>query len=164
MQVDVYSVQNVHGVNVIKGEKYMKYDWNIHAVLQNEDATLKFPYLVDYHTHGLEKHGLKNLCMFFDYGDNGLTNAELINTIAEMMINGEKFNLNRCHAIDGGIGTPILFKFYLEKKIWHGEEMLQIVVLDENGDIPELGDNELSNRYRYQLLNTSTLRYIFGDK
>lgn len=141
----------------------MKYDWNIHAVLQSEDCNYHMPYMLDYHTHGLEKHGLKNLCMFFDYGDNGITNANLINTIAEMMINGEEFAINQAHYIDSGEGTPILYRFFLKEREWHGEDVLQIIVLDENGTLPELGEDELSNRYSYQLLDEPVLKYLFGD-
>ena len=148
-------------------------DWIIHAVKQDKDKTLHFPYLTDFHTHGLEKHGLKNLCMFFDYGDNGVTNAKLINTIAQMMVDGEKFSTHKFHCIDDENGN-ILYRFALTEFNWHGEDLLKIIVLDENYEIPEIDpcsdedetDEEFDNvekimRYKYQCMDYSVLSNLF---
>lgn len=148
-------------------------DWYIHGVVQDEDATVHFPYLIDYHTHGLEKHGLKNLCMFFDYGDYGKTNMDLINTIAQMMVNGEKFSLDKLHYIDDENGN-ILYRFALREFNWRDEDHIKIIVLDENYKIPEIDpsydenatDEEIDNierimRYQYQCMDHSVLSHLF---
>jgi hypothetical protein len=148
-------------------------DWYIHGVVQDEDATVHFPYLIDYHTHGLEKHGLKNLCMFFDYGDYGKTNMDLINTIAQMMVNGEKFSLYKLHYIDDENGN-ILYRFALREFNWRDEDHIKIIVLDENYKIPEIDpsydenatDEEIDNierimRYQYQCMDHSVLSHLF---
>ncbi len=147
--------------------------WYIHGVVQDEDATVHFPYLIDYHTHGLEKHGLKNLCMFFDYGDYGKTNMDLINTIAQMMVNGEKFSLDKLHYIDDENGN-ILYRFALREFNWRDEDHIKIIVLDENYKIPEIDpsydenatDEEIDNierimRYQYQCMDHSVLSHLF---
>ena len=144
-------------------------DWIIHAVEQKENSPLKFPYLTDFHTHGLEKHGLKNLCMFFDYGDNGVTNAYVINTIAQMMINGEKFSIDKLHCIDDENGN-VVCRFGLKELKWHNEDCLQIIVLDENYQIPEIDPSysdersfeefdrvERVMRYKYQCMSRTVL-------
>lgn len=150
-------------------------DWIIHAVKQSEDNTLHFDYLTDFHTHGLEKHGLKNLCMFFDYGDNGVTNANLINTIAELMIDGDDFPLNVIHCLDDAEGNTV-YKFVLNEFNWHGEDNLKIIVLDESGRIPEVNpcisddatEEEFDNieklmRYKYQIMAPEILVSLFGE-
>ena len=148
-------------------------DWIIHVVEQDKNKILRFPYLTDFHTHGLEKYGLKNLCMFFDYGDNGVTNANLINTIAQMMVNGEHFSTNNLHYIDDENGD-ILYRFALTEFNWHGEDLLKIIVLDENYQIPEIDSSfdknetyeEFDNterimRYKYQCMDYKILSDLF---
>ena len=148
-------------------------DWIIHIVEQDKNKTLWFPYLTDFHTHGLEKHGLKNLCMFFDYGDDGITNGDLINTIAQMMVNGEEFSTDKLHYIDDKNGD-ILYRFALREFNWHGEDLLKIIVLDENYKIPKIDpsydenatDEEIDNidrimRYQFQCIDHSVLRNLF---
>lgn len=126
-------------------------DWIIHGVLSE-----KCPSMVDYHTHGLEDYDHLNLCMFYDFGDDGETNSKIINTIADMMVHGEKFIPGITHYIDDDKGST-LFKFKLWAMEWHREIMFRIIIEYVKG-------KELDkDKYKNQFLKTEKLEEIFGE-
>lgn len=73
-----------------------KIDWNIHAVYQDKGSFKP----LDIHTHGLEKHGIYNICMKCPTQDLVNFCGEFINYLAQTMIDGEKYNVNQAHLID----------------------------------------------------------------
>lgn len=111
-------------------------DWKIHAVYDPDDP--KAP--IDCHTHGLEKHGLKNLCMEVSSKEYVNTCAGIINRIAEAMVEGEKFEPDHLHYVDDGVGELYdVFELY-EVTNNEGEELLLIDYLfDEMYVLPTNG-------------------------
>lgn len=76
--------------------KDIKVDWNIHAVYKDKEH----PEPIDIHTHGLEKHGIYNICMMCPTQDLIQFCGAFVNHIAMQMINGEKYSTKKTHYID----------------------------------------------------------------
>lgn len=114
--------------------KNHKIDWNIHAVYQDKDH----PEPIDIHTHGLENHGVYNICMECPTKDLINFCGSFINYLAQTMIDGEKYNINTSHIIDDVKGHyDILHAFYLSTETrdnGNGEEM--VYVIDYLFDMP----------------------------
>ena len=81
-----------------KLKKKTKIDWNIHGVYDPDNIDKP----VDIHTHGLEKHGILNICMECPSRDQEMINyfSNFINNLAQSMINGEKYNVGVTHMCD----------------------------------------------------------------
>ena len=85
----------------------------IHAVYDDKDKNAP----IDYHTHGLEKYGLKNICMERIGKEYVNTCGSIINRIAESMIDGETYRTNIAHYIDDGKGHLLdVFKVHEKDK------------------------------------------------
>lgn len=76
--------------------KLDKIDWNIHAVYESKEKMEP----LDIHTHGLEKHGIYNLCMECPSKDLVKFCGKFINNLAIHMIDGEEFTPGKAHLID----------------------------------------------------------------
>ena len=76
--------------------KNKKIDWQIHAVYDSNNSNKP----IDIHTHGLEKHKIRNICM--NCPDKSLINycGNFINKIALSMIDGEIYTINKIQYID----------------------------------------------------------------
>lgn len=74
--------------------KNNKIDWQIHAVYKDPEGPF------DIHTHGLEKHGLRNICMTCPTKDLVNYCSCFINNLASSMIDGERYSVNTTHVID----------------------------------------------------------------
>jgi len=71
-------------------------DWNIHAVYTDKEH----PEPIDMHTHGLEKHGIYNICMVCPSQDLIEFCGGFINHLAQTMIDGEKYDCGRTQLLD----------------------------------------------------------------
>lgn len=104
-----------------------KIDWNIHAVYQDKNH----PEPIDIHTHGLERHGIYNICMKCPAQDLINFCGEFINYLAQTMIDGEKYSINQPHLIDDvNNNFDVLHAFYLmtgKRDNGDGEEKVYII-------------------------------------
>jgi len=73
-----------------------KIDWVIHAVYDDKENQTDF----EMHTHGLEKHGVRNICMECPSRDLVEYCATFINNLAQSMIRGEKYQPGKTQLID----------------------------------------------------------------
>ena len=105
--------------------KNKKQDWIIHAVYDPDNPEKP----IDYHTHGLEKYGLKNLCMEVEGKEYSNACARIINRIAKDMVEGEVFKPDMRHYVDDGKDKLYdVFDLY-EVTNKEGEELLLIEYL-----------------------------------
>ena len=124
--------------------KNNKIDWIIHAV--HGDVRSKKP--VDIHTHGLERHGIRNICMecpndmkIIKYCGN------FVNHLAMSMINGEVFEVGRVHSFDNEYDiNDILdvFEVSIERRD-NGEGEEEVCVVDYWFD--KIYINDYNNSY-----------------
>lgn len=122
--------------------------FNVHIVTPSHPAFEKAEkHLVDYHTHGLEKLGLKNVCMFYDCGNDDLKvssygttrntvsrkSVELFYDVIDMMIDGEKFEPYHVHFLDDPIdGTYKRFWLIENEDSDSNEIRLRIMPLSDD--------------------------------
>lgn len=123
-------------------------DWIVHVVYDSKDSSKP----IDIHTHGLEKHGIPNLCMECPTMDLAKFCGGFINLLAEDMINGEKYNVGEGHIMDNlYLDEPygVLHVFDLYDSILDNGEGLEYVLV-----VNYWFDRELVNpvdglRYRF---------------
>lgn len=101
-------------------------DWTLHLAF-NWDP--KKP--IRYRTQGLEKYGLKNICMECVGEELVKTCEKIINGIVGDMIDGEIFDTNMIHYVydDYGKLTDV---FYAKDIKYHGEEYTKICYFFDN--------------------------------
>lgn len=108
-------------------------DWIIHGVKDVYDRNPLIKGMVNFHTHGLENHGCKNLSVvtMLEVYDQ-FEVIKMINTVGRLMVDGDKFEVNRIHNIWDENGN-LEFKFWLIKAKCFGEKTLRMVLPDRNG-------------------------------
>jgi hypothetical protein len=118
---------NIHAViDAYKGEDLDQFCLN-----KFEERALTGAY--HYHTHGLKEKGLPELCAVMKpefYSSEEM--ADLINSIADLMLVGEEFNLNKTHYIDNEKTGEIYHVFGLVPSVSYGEIALRIVIPDKD--------------------------------
>lgn len=110
----------------LKARKEAKFgDWKIHAVT-NDNNDLDGE--INYHTHGLEKYGLKNLCIIQPGIEYMKSCQKILNEIAWYMIQGMVFTPNRIHCIDDG-KDELFHVFKIIEDVNYDEDVLRIEYL-----------------------------------
>ena len=114
----------VHGVKDLYKDNYLISNW------------------VNVHTHGLEDHGLTNISIVAPKDDNRL--CHVIYTIADMMMDGEEFDLRATHFMDEPDGTcdtiriilpdPDTNEFFTDKNGIEGIYCLQRTTIFESNE------------------------------
>lgn len=112
-------------------------DWMIHYVFPEENDP---DFLIDCHTHGLEKYGHLELGIVIALGEQ--VSCMMLNSLGERIRNGEKF--------EEGIRTDILkneMRTRIVKEKFGDKEILILVFPDQNGLLPEdEGCEEIFNK------------------
>jgi hypothetical protein len=62
------------------------YDWQIHAVCNMHEEFPQYKHIGDYHTHGLDKYGHKELCLPMNFRPEAA--VAVLNTIGERISEG----------------------------------------------------------------------------
>ena len=116
-------------IEMMKKDEEMrnKYPWVIHAVYDPDNPDKP----IDYHTHGLDKYGLKELCMEHVGKEFGNTCRDIINYVAAAMVDGEKFDVNFRHYVDDEDGKLIHAFDLADVTNKEGEELIYIDYLFE---------------------------------
>lgn len=122
--------------------KNNKIDWTIHMIPDVYENSILLHGFTNYHTHGLEKHGLTNLSVIMDDTYDSKTIASLINTVAEMMIDGEEFAIGCTHYIDNAFD----FCFEMKETLCFGEPTIRLIVFDKN----KLNEEDMKITYMLQ--------------
>lgn len=123
-----------------------KNDYTIHAVSGvYENVPVLGSRWMNYHTHGLEKYDLTNLSIVVPYEENERP-QEILNAVADMMINGELFDSDVIHCIDDEDGNT-KYKFGIKETTCFGEETVRLILTD-----PVTNDFENDSEYALQLL------------
>lgn len=143
----------------IKTKEDAKYgDWVIERLIP-EDDEVKLEGIIDNHTHGLEKYGLKNLAMFLKLD---VDETELImDSIAWLMIQGETFDTEHKQYLEFADGS--VYDFFLDEIKWHGEDVLRIILSDPECKFYPI-DGEVTKEklpYIYQQLSPTILARVF---
>ena len=104
-----------------------KHRFNIHAVTEVYENNPLISNWINYHTHGMEKYGLTNLSIVAPKEDKRPGNV--LNTIGEMMIDGEEFLPWMTHSMDNEDGK-VIFRFRMLPTTCFAEETIRIILSD----------------------------------
>lgn len=136
-------------------------DYFVDAVVDTYKNNPIISHWVNYHTHGLLKHGLKSEISLVLPKDDKRA-PKVINQVALMMLNGEKFDLNSIHLMYGDNDDPDYY-FILLETTCYGEKTLRIIL--ENPETHEIPfptmNNEDGSEY---VLQFSSIFEIEEDK
>lgn len=119
-------------------------DWMIHYVAPTVDkskspAYYYEPYFANIHTHGLNQHNHRELCISIGIGQE--TAKALLNSLGMRIANGEVFT--------EGIRTDILKGDYDVQFItFDNDSTLYVILPDENNKLPM--DSDCKEPYCYQ--------------
>ncbi len=119
-----------------------KSDWIIHYVTIGDD---KYKYIVNIHTHGLNKYNHKEFCMVLDIGS---ICSEIINSIChDVVFNGKIFS----EGIYSGISEN---KYNIEIISLPNDPVLYIILPDENNKLPSDKDCQYPYNQQYKYVKT----------
>ena len=121
-------------------KKENKRDWIVHVVPDVYDNSPLLEGMINYHTHGLEEYGLTNLSVIMDNTYSTEIIGNFINTVADMMVDGEVFSKDFIHSFDSEF--PFLFKMY--ETTCFGEKTIRLILSDKKKEFPDLGDSRLA--------------------
>ena len=99
----------------------------VHGVKDTYEDNSMISNWVNVHTHGLEKYGLTNISIVAPEDDTRL--SKVIYTVADMMKDGERFDLNITHFIDRPDGS-CEFKFKMLPTKCYGEDTIRLILPD----------------------------------
>lgn len=128
----------------------------IHKIQYTEEENKKFlEGLGNAHTHGMEKYGLKNLCLGVDLSPE--RTSYILNEVSELMADPtEDMDMKKIHFLHNSYGTVTL-KFRMVEAKCFDEPVILIVTDDPNGRFP--GDKMCLEPYKYQLSNHHDIEY-----
>lgn len=151
----------------LQARKKAKYgDWIIHAVYDDTEDEDK---LIDFHTHGMERYGLKNLCMAATSEYKNVC-QKVLNDIAWSMIQGEHYEPGIRHYIDDGKDKLYhVFWLYNAQRKDDGEDVLMIdYVFDEIYTLPTNGKtyvfNPMGGKYGTWVKVEDMMWEMFGNE
>ncbi len=122
----------------------------IHKIEYTEEENKEFPKgLGNAHTHGMEKYGLKNLCLGIDLSPE--RTSYILNEVSELMADSnEDMDMKKTHFLHDEHGiTTLIFK--LCEATCFDEPVIAIIMADVNRGFP--GNFMCLEPYRYQLSN-----------
>lgn len=124
-----------------------KIDWMIHYVVDEAEC----PYLVNAHTHGMEKYNHQDFQFVLNEGMENV--GWILNTLGLRVQNGERFNngqtiKNFSNGYDGR------FQEFYET----GRKVLRFIIPDKYGRFPE--DDECSFVLSLQIRELSSVNYL----
>lgn len=136
-------------------------DWVIHATSDVYKRNKLIKNMVNFHTHGLEKHGCTNLSVvtLLDVYPAEKV-AVMINTVGRLMVNGDKFDVDRIHNILDNDGN-LKFRFWLIKAKCFGEDTLRMILPDRNGKFfsKDMVEDEDLDPVEFELQHTPLFEY-----
>lgn len=108
-----------------KNPKLINVDWNIHYVFMEDAEEGTY---ADIHTHGLNNHGLPELCLVIAIHQDQA--ADVLNTLAMRAVAGDII-------LHEGVTKDVLADGYRCRIIrFKGENKLYIILPDENNRLP----------------------------
>lgn len=155
-------VSKMSPMDKIKARKNAKYgEWTIHAVNDPNDPEE----MVDYHTHGMEKYGLKNLQIIQPGLQYMRACAKAINDIAWSMIQGENYLPGMTHYVDDG-KEELYHVFDLYNDFNEGEPVLRMEYLFETiYQLPTNGKTYIFNENVCEWIKMEDLMWqMFGKE
>lgn len=130
-------------------------DWIIHAVTDAYEHVDSLSGLVNLHTHGLEKYGMKNLSTVVEF-DHIEPVSEIMNNLARQMIEDGEFEPECVYTQYNEDETEIDFCFTVVESYDFGEPTLRIVFENDEGNFVSIfleneeedaGDNDVADMW-----------------